>query len=97
MAGITRDDVKEIVRSAVEELAAVANSGFDKMGKRMDKVENRLTKVETSVSKLTDTVGGLAISVKDLEQEVKMGQSRGDRHERWIGKVADKVGVELES
>jgi len=49
----------------------------------------------TSLAPVHDKLDGLAKSVADLRGEQFSHQATHDRHERWIQRLAEKIGLKL--
>lgn len=52
--------------------------------------------LQEMVQSLVVSVDKLVKAVSDLHQEYAMVTSKIDRHEKWIQKLADKLGIRLE-
>ena len=59
-------------------------------------LENRLDAFQDSFDKLTAAVDKLAGAVQDLRLEYAAVSTQLSRHEEWLKKLADKVGLKLE-
>lgn len=51
--------------------------------------------LDTRLTPIHDKLDGLAKSVADLRGEQFAHQATHDRHERWIQKLAQKIGLKL--
>lgn len=70
---------------------------FNGIDKRFDIVENRLSELEEMFYDLQGAVDSYAKRADTYFQEMVMLSHQINRHEKWIRKIAEKVGVKLES
>jgi archaellum component FlaC len=59
-------------------------------------LDERITKLELSMQSLTTAVDNLTSAVNKLTEEYKAIIHITDRHEKWIKKLAEKMGVNLD-
>lgn len=80
---LTNEDIKKII-------SVVATK------EDVDEIKKDVSGLRESVQALIVSVDGLTKSIDDLKIEYIAITSKINRHEKWIQKIAEKIGVELE-
>lgn len=93
MAALNKEQVAEIVSGAVEKLAVAITKQFDELKGDNEKAH---AEIKNNVNTLINSVDSFAKETTTVSQEQVFTKNRIDRHEKWIDKVAAKVGVKLE-
>lgn len=79
----------------VDQRFKIVSQRFDMIDQRFDHLEK--TKADKAdVENLTNSVDHALKKMTDFDQELASFKSKTDRHEKWIGTIADKVEVKLE-
>jgi len=96
----TKDDVQEIVTTAVnkavDDLSDIIQSFAQNVDDRFNKLEVRVDKIERNLDRLTDTLDHFLKRLDDIEDDNVARDAQLARLERWIEQIAQKTGVKLE-
>lgn len=88
---ITDQDVQKIITAGSQVFATKAElAGVEK---RLDSLE---AKLEAKTDQILTAVDAYAKKADTFFQELVVATHRLDRHEMWIKKIAEKLGVALE-
>lgn len=97
---LTDEDIKKIIAAQEEifvtkkDLAKLATlEEFDEFKKE---VKQEFTNLREAIQALTVSVDRLVKAVEDMHQEYVAITAKVDRHEKWIQRLAEKLGVKLE-
>jgi len=90
----TRDDIKEVVNSALETHDLKL---FKYLDKRFDTVEADIAKLDEKYDWLLKTLDKFLKRLDDFEANELGRDAQLARHDRWLHQLADKTGLELKT
>lgn len=93
----TKDDVRQIVREAVDDLSEIIGNFADQVDDRFNRLEARMDKLEQSHQRLLSTVDGFVGRIDKYETELSARDHQFERLLVWARKVSDKTGIPLEN
>ncbi len=107
----TKEDVKEIVQAAVEDLSGIISSFASQVDERFNKVEADIFKIQQdfaemrrqnmeikeSLDRLANTVDGFIRRIDNYETEQSARDSQFQKLLAWARKVSEKTGIPLEN
>lgn len=102
MADVTKSDIQDLSK-AIQDLATHVDQRFDKVDKRFDQVDTRFEQVgqrfdnlEEKYTQILNTLDTLSKNLSDFTGEMRARDAKVDRLERWVQKIAQETGVQLE-
>lgn len=93
----TKDEVRGIVREAVDELSEVIASFATQVDERFNRIEERLDKLDESHQRLLNTIDGFVKRLDEVETEQLARDRQFERLVEWAHKVSEKTGIPLEN
>lgn len=93
----TKDDVRQIVREAVDDLSEVIGNFATQVDERFNRLEVRIGKLEESHQRLLSAVDGFIGRIDKYETELAVRDHQFERLLAWARKVSDKTGIPLEN
>lgn len=93
----TKDDVRQIVREALDDLSEVIGNFASQVDERFNRLEGRMDKLEQSHQRLLTTVNGFVGRIDKYETELAVRDHQFERLPDWARKVSDKTGIPLEN
>jgi septal ring factor EnvC (AmiA/AmiB activator) len=93
----TKDEVREIVREAVDDLSEIIANFASQVDERFNRIEERLEKIEKSHDRLLNTIDGFVKRLDEVETEQLARDRQFDRLVAWAHKVSEKTGIPLEN
>jgi len=93
---LTEEDIKklkEILPTKEDFVKLITREEFEQFRKE---VNEEFTNLREAIQALTISVDRLAKAVEDMHQEYIAITAKVDRHEKWIQKIAEKLGIKLE-
>lgn len=109
MADVTKSDIQDLSK-AIQDLATHVDQRFDEVDKRFDQVDTRFEQVgqrfdsleeridaqEEKYTQILNTLDTLSKNLSDFTGEMRARDAKVDRLERWVQKIAQETGVQLE-
>lgn len=93
----TKDEVRGIIREAVDELSEVIASFAAQVDERFNRIEDRLDKLDESHQRLLNTIDGFVKRLDEVETEQIARDRQFERLVEWAHKVSEKTGIPLEN
>ena len=93
----TKDEVREIVREAVDDLSEIIANFASQVDERFNRIEERLEKIEKSHDRLLNTIDGFVKRLDEVETEQLARDRQFDRLVACAHKVSEKTGIPLEN
>lgn len=93
----TKDEVREIVREAVDDLSKIIANFASQVDERFNRIEERLEKIEKSHDRLLNTIDGFVKRLDEVETEQLARDRQFDRLVALAHKVSEKTGIPLEN
>jgi hypothetical protein len=90
---ITKAVLNETLEKALTDFGVKIFHYFDT---RFAEIDKRFEKVDLRFDALESRMDGFAKQLEDFRHESIVRDARADRHERWIGQLADKTRLKLE-
>lgn len=93
----TKDEVREIVRDAVDELSEIIGTFAQQVDERFNSVEERLGRLEEKYDHLVNTIDGFIARIDKYETEQAARDHQFEKLLVWARKVSEKTGIPLEN
>ena len=91
----TKQEVKDIVRDATEEIVGVIQGFMLQVDGRFNKMESRMDEFDTKLDKLTVTLDRFASRIENTEVEQAASDARFEKLLSWAKDVSERTGIPL--
>lgn len=93
----TKEDMREIVREAVDDMSAIIANFATQVDERFNKIEQEQREIRASIDRLTNTIDGFVKRLDEVETEQLARDRQFERLVAWAHKVSEKTGIPLEN
>jgi chromosome segregation ATPase len=93
----TKDEVREIVREAVDELSELIGNFAQQVDERLRVIETDIKELKESHNRLLNTIDGFVSRIDKYETELAARDSQFEKLLVWARKVSEKTGIPLEN
>ena len=93
----TKDEVREIVREAVDKLSGIIGTFAQQVDERFNLVEKQLDEQDAKFDRLLNTIDGFLARIDKYETEMAARDHQFEKLLDWARKVSEKTGIPLEN
>lgn len=93
----TKEEVREIVREAVDDLSGVIDSLAQQMADAVIELKRESQEIKDTLNRFMNTVDGFMKRLDEIETEQMARDRQFERLLAWAHKVSEKTGIPLEN